>query len=123
MVERADMRNIENGVGGCLIYFENHFFQILKGPKRKMLEVYERINNDDCYTMIETLWRGPRYFRVFVEDGLFFLSDRDIALGPSTGRNLSVDMSALVGDNSKSSVTNKMFWQRIRNRILVFNVA
>jgi len=123
MVERADMKNIENGVGGCLIYFEDHFFQILEGPKRKVLQVFERIKNDPRHAEVETLWRGPRDARVFDEDGMFFLSDREIALKLSTGRNLSVDMSTLVGENGNLSVTNKMFWQRIRNRILVSNVA
>lgn len=54
---------------------------------------------------------------------MILISDKDVAMKFSTGRNLSVDMDTLMTNNEHKGVSSKMFWARIRNRILTAKVA
>lgn len=123
IVEQANEKNKKIGVSGCLVYYEEQFFQILEGPKKTVLEVFDAIRIDPRHESVETLWKGPRDSRVFSDNGMFLLSDKEISLKVSTGRDLSADMSTLVAETAHFSVNSRMFWERIRNRILVSNVA
>ena len=123
LVTKANTKNIEFGVTGCLIYYKEDFFQILEGPKREVLRTFEAIRTDYRHEDIEILFKGPRQQKVFKENGMILLSDRDVAMRFTTGRNLSVDINTLVVNNEHDGLSSKMFWERIRNRILTARVA
>ncbi|MGB6153787.1 MAG: BLUF domain-containing protein [Pricia sp.] len=123
IVETSNIKNLENGLTGCLIYYKDYFFQVLEGPKKKVLKTFEAIRQDSRHQHVETLYKGLRNRRIFTQNGMILLSDKEIATKYSTGRNLSVDMKTLIADDSHKGITSKMFWERIRNRILTSEVA
>jgi len=123
LIENADSKNIERDVSGCLVYYENDFFQILEGPKKNVLTVFNEIKNDTRHSNVEVLWKGPRDKRIFPGAGMMLLSDRTIQTGISTGRRLAFDMRTLILDNDFKGMSSRMFWERIRNRIRTTKVA
>jgi len=124
MVEHSNFKNIKNDLTGCLIYYKDNFFQILEGPKREVLETFGKIQKDSRHKEIKVLYKGPRSQRVFGEKGMILLSDKDIATEYSTGRSLSVDLNTLFTDDlDHMALSSKLFWERIRNRILTSEVA
>ena len=123
MVEHANEKNQECGVSGCLVYFENQFFQILEGPKREVLKIASEIFEDSRHTDAKVVWKGPRDGRIFKNDGMVLLSDRAIASSLSTGRDLKIDMQELLADKQRNLASSRLFWERIRNRIITAQVA
>ena len=123
LTQRAEQRNVELDVSGCLVFYENNFFQILEGPKKNVLTVFNDIKNDKRHSDVEIIWKGPRDKRIFSNTGMMLLSDRSPQTDTSTGRSLAFDMRTLILDSEFKGLTSRMFWQRIRNRILTSKVA
>lgn len=70
IVETSNAKNQANGLTGCLIYYQDHFFQVLEGPKKKVLKTFNIIRNDPRHQHVEILFKGPRDGRVFNENGM-----------------------------------------------------
>ena len=121
--EQATQRNRELGLSGCLVFYENNFFQILEGPKKNVLTVFNDIKNDSRHSDVEVIWKGPRDLKIFPDPGMMLLSDRDTQTDASTGRNLAFDMKTLIINSEFQGMSSRMFWERIRNRILTTKVA
>jgi hypothetical protein len=46
ILSQADQLNNQNGITGLLVYSNEHFFQLIEGEKNKILELFEKISND-----------------------------------------------------------------------------
>lgn len=118
----SDENNRDNRVTGCLIHYEDNFFQLLEGPKRQVLHIYEKIKNDPRHSEVDILWKGPRKERLFEDWGMILISDR-IKESNTAARDLGIDMQIMMLDTEKSAADTTAFWQRIRNRIRSPKVA
>lgn len=116
IVNTSDRNNRDVGITGCLIHYNDEFFQLLEGPKQQVLRLYEKIKNDSRHSDVELLWKGARNERIFDEWGLILVSERFKERG-TVSRNLGIDMKAMVNEGKKTMATTSMFWQQIRNRL------
>ena len=123
LTEDADQKNMELEISGCLVFYKNDFFQIIEGPKKNVLTVFNAIKQDSRHSNVEIIWKGPRDKRIFPQVGMLLLSDRITQTNVSTGRSLAFDMRTLILDTELKGMSTRMFWERIRNRILTSNVA
>lgn len=57
--------NEKNDITGSLICRADIYLQMLEGPPRKVLEVFEKIKRDDRHLEVEVLSEGPTEERLF----------------------------------------------------------
>lgn len=118
----SDSKNKDVQITGCLIHFEDHFFQLLEGPKQEVLRLYEKIKDDSRHSEVEVLWKGARKDRLFEHWGLILISDR-IKESNTAARDLGIDMKTMMLEGKKSKAGTDRFWQQIRNRLRTSKVA
>jgi len=58
LLQQAREANRECDVTGLLLHRENSFFQVLEGPERAVLEVFEKLKGDPRHQRIELLFQG-----------------------------------------------------------------
>ena len=57
--------NVKNDITGSLICRADIYLQMLEGPKSKVLEVFEKIKQDDRHLEVDVLSKGPTKERLF----------------------------------------------------------
>ena len=57
--------NEKNNITGSLICRSDIYLQMLEGPKKKVLEVFEKIKRDDRHLEVVVLSKGPVEERLF----------------------------------------------------------
>ncbi|AYN67625.1 helix-turn-helix domain-containing protein [Euzebyella marina] len=119
LVKKSDRNNKIISVTGCLIHYGDDFFQLIEGPKKKVLELFDLIGEDSRHDEVEVLWKGPRKDRIFDDWGLILISDRKRFSNDDASKDLGIDMKTILNTDSKTAIKDLQFWQRIRDRIRV----
>jgi len=65
MVERARTRNVEYGITGYLLFFDEKFMQYVEGPRAHLELIYHHIRRDSSHHNITELMREQIGRRVF----------------------------------------------------------
>lgn len=120
MARAADKKNEELQITGCLIYYKDEFFQFLEGPKNHILNLYEKICQDNRHSDVQMLWKGVRDSRVFDQWGLGLVSE-DFKKETKFTRDLGVDMRLIRNTEEQNSVSTLKFWNQIRTRLRALN--
>lgn len=123
LVTNADRTNKINSITGCLVHYENDFFQLLEGPKARVLELFDKISTDDRHEEVELLWKGPRKRRIFDNIGLILISDRKKFSHDQSVGDLGIDLQSILSNTTASAIRDLQFWQHVRNRIHLVNVS
>ncbi|MBC6999858.1 BLUF domain-containing protein [Cytophaga sp. FL35] len=123
LVKEADRVNKINSITGCLVHYEDDFFQLLEGPKARVLELFEKITADERHEEVELLWKGPRKRRIFDNIGLILISDRKKFTDDQSVGDLGLDMQTILSNTSPSTIKDLQFWQHVRNRIHLMNAS
>lgn len=58
LLNQTAHNNNELGLSGILIHTLGRFFQIIEGPKKDVVNIYEKIQNDDRHTDFLELYSG-----------------------------------------------------------------
>ncbi|MDO1498826.1 BLUF domain-containing protein [Winogradskyella maritima] len=117
IVTLSEQSNKDVGITGCLIYYEEEFFQIIEGKKSDVLNLFEKIKEDERHKKVTILWKGYRKKKIFKEPGLFFVSDRK-NFNYNHIKDLGITMQSLLRGDKKTAIKDLRFWQRIRNLII-----
>ncbi|WP_149273325.1 BLUF domain-containing protein [Pareuzebyella sediminis] len=116
LVETSDKNNRDIGVTGCLIHYKDEFFQLLEGPKQRVLMLFEKIKADPRHYEIELLWKGARNDKIFDDWGLILVSDR-VSENIMSNRKVGMDIKTMLSSKATSNASRSMFWQQVRNQI------
>lgn len=117
----AGARNVEMDVTGCLLYYDEEFFQILEGPKSNVLDIMSSIEKDDRHYDIEIIWEGIKPIRTFTSWQMVNLDNKEynFAKNSMPVKKLEQELKARVKEEN-SRITNR-FWSNIRNFLLTYD--
>lgn len=103
--------NSQNKITGCLVFYEDHFIQILEGEKNIVKKIFKKIASDLRHTEVQVLSEGSKDTRFFPDWNQDIPENVDIKM---FANNLLL-LSEFI---DKPTTTLKMFWGGI-NRLIV----
>ncbi|MFD2562349.1 BLUF domain-containing protein [Aquimarina rubra] len=109
--------NEDNNITGSLIYHRKVFFQLIEGPKKNVLKLYERIKKDKRHSDIITMWKGPKPSRDFKLWSMAMISDNNILNISYEGNTEKLNLGHLMGELDDKSLASKNLWRKVRNII------
>ncbi|REE07938.1 BLUF domain-containing protein [Winogradskyella pacifica] len=112
ILAKANIVNSERNITGCLIYHNKSFVQILEGHKNDVLQVFEKIKNDQRHHTITLLWENNVEDRFFTEWNMAYHKPNSESIKEYINNLLLLSM---LSDKSKASLLS--FWTSVR-RIL-----
>ena len=122
IISKARILNKKNGVTGSLIFHNNFFFQLIEGPKKNILRLYENIKRDTRHSDVKTIWNGPKPKRDFDHWSLAFLSDDGLLNIEKQGDIKSLNLDDLLDDDSNKIMLNSQaIWRKVRLKINAAN--
>ena len=105
----AKEKNAQRDISGCLIFHKNCFVQILEGKKEDVLQLYEKIKEDDRHNNITLLWENEVENRYFPDWNMAYYNPEDKNL------RLYLDNMLLLSELSiRSSASLLSFWASVR---------
>lgn len=119
IVDTARQRNESHNISGSLIYHRRIFFQIIEGPKREVLQLFENICNDERHTDIRTMWKGYKPKRDFGLWAMAMISDDDVFSLPSQGSTKELELGNLLGNLDDVSLASENLWRKVRNMLRI----
>ncbi|WGK63976.1 BLUF domain-containing protein [Croceiramulus getboli] len=119
ILETSRTNNEKHDITGCLVCYQNAFFQILEGPKEAVLELYAAIEEDPRHYDVELLWKGVKVDRQFEHWRLAFVSEEGKFQVAVDGRIKHIDIEKLVSNMHEPSILSDLLWKRIRNILKV----
>ncbi|MGB8703808.1 MAG: BLUF domain-containing protein [Gillisia sp.] len=83
ILEKSEKNNNKNDLTGILLFSEGNFFQIIEGEKEKILELYQKIKDDERHhNLIQIFGKDIHkesydgYEAAFVSEGACFDSEK-----------------------------------------------
>ncbi|WP_289645010.1 BLUF domain-containing protein [Maribacter aestuarii] len=117
IVNTAREMNPEFNITGSLIFHRNIFFQIIEGPKKEVLQLYENITKDKRHTDVQIMWKGYKVKRDFEDWAMATLSDDGNLEVSIQGDTKNLELSHVLGKLDKSSLASESLWRKVRNII------
>ena len=121
ILETSREMNKKYGVTGSLIYHRRVFFQLIEGPKKNILKLYNNIKKDKRHFDVITMWQGVKLYRDFEEWDMALLSDDGALDIPYEGDTKSLSLRRFMGDLDEQSVTSQNLWRMVRNVLKTAN--
>ena len=112
-------RNKKFGVTGCLIYHENIFFQIMEGPKKSVLRLYENIKQDNRHFDVLTIHQGTKLFRDFADWNMALFSEEHLLNISYQGNTEQLDLNHIMLDIEGQTLLSKNLWRKVLLQIKV----
>lgn len=116
ILESATKFNLENNITGCLVFYDNHFIQILEGEKKVVKNIFSKISTDPRHFSVQVLSEGAKEDRFFPDWNMAFT---DVSKNQTTDEvvNYANNLILLSEFIEKPTTTLMMFWAGI-NRII-----
>ncbi|WP_124981524.1 BLUF domain-containing protein [Nonlabens xiamenensis] len=117
IVEKSRENNAKFGITGCLVYYQDSFYQILEGERRDILQLYDNILKDERHNQVSLLWKGDKSVRLFKDWSLGYISPTGSFRNKLIDYDLDLDVNELLSYDLTSSKSTKVFWLQIRRMI------
>ena len=72
MLSKAKDYNAEHDITGCLLYHNNQFLQLLEGEKDQVLNLFQKISNDDRHHTVSIIESEHGEERIFGDWSMAF---------------------------------------------------
>lgn len=72
LLKASRQRNDMFQVSGLLLYLRDHFLQVLEGPRKDVLQLFENISEDPRHDQVEIMIQGEVPHRLFSEWSMAF---------------------------------------------------
>ncbi|WP_158974601.1 BLUF domain-containing protein [Cellulophaga sp. L1A9] len=116
--DTAIRTNEEHDITGCLVFYNNHFIQILEGNEVLVKKVFSKIAEDNRHSNIQVLYEGEKDQRFFPDWNMAF-TDISANSGQDTEvKSYANNLLLLSEFIEKPTTTLKMFWRGINNLII-----
>ena len=119
IIKTARSLNPEFDITGCIIYHRNIFFQIIEGPKKDILTLFDNIKNDERHKDIKVMWKGYKIRREFKNWALATISDEGVLDVQIQGSAKSLELSNVLGKLDNSAIDSENLWRKVRNIIKI----
>ncbi len=119
IIKTARSLNPEFNITGCIIYHRNIFFQIIEGPKKDILTLFDNIKNDERHKDIKVMWKGYKIRREFKNWALATISDEGVLDVQIQGSAKSLELSNVLGKLDNSAIDSENLWRKVRNIIKI----
>ena len=107
--------NERNKITGALVYHENRFFQIIEGPKSKVLDLYNILLKDERHKHIKLIWKGVRMRRTFKDWAMAFIADDRITGIKKDGVPSYMNIENLLKKLDDKELFADILWRRVLN--------
>ena len=79
VVSKAQAYNLAHEISGFLLFDGQHVLQLLEGPKREVMALFEKIKNDDRHHHVQALYEEVSEERAmpFLGMGLSFINSKE----------------------------------------------
>ncbi|MFC1703335.1 BLUF domain-containing protein [Candidatus Omnitrophota bacterium] len=74
LLQQSREKNARLGITGILLYYKNHFFQVLEGEKEKVFELFYSIKADQRHASVIMVWDQEISKRSFNDWTMAFLN-------------------------------------------------
>ena len=105
ILRQSRANNLKHDITGCLVYKNREFLQILEGPKKDVLQLFENITEDLRNRMVNKLWSQDNVPRSFNEWSMAYVDLDQEEKGFDKLRDL-VDSTSL---QKEASIVRKLF--------------
>lgn len=119
IVETSTKNNEKNSITGCLVCQDGSFFQLLEGNKSKVLEIFNKIKEDNRHYDVIELTKKVNTKRIFPKWNLALLSDTEELNQELKQKALKLDIEMGKLLHSETEKINEVFWRKVLNRIKV----
>ncbi|WP_452223084.1 BLUF domain-containing protein [Lacinutrix chionoecetis] len=117
IVSSARANNLKLKITGCLVFYEDLFFQILEGRKEDVLELYECIKRDKRHYNVTLLSKRVSLKRKFPSWSMAAISDRGEINIPLDGKPYMLNLNNIIDDEEITNNKTMLFWKRVHNII------
>lgn len=110
ILEDSRKYNEDHQITGCLLFYNNHFLQVLEGPRENLEILEHKIKNDPRHYGFEVLERGEITRRMYPNWTMAFNDDKP---SPDTVKNGRIDLDEFVDLSNltrKTSTAKNLFW-------------
>lgn len=106
--------NSANGITGCLIYNSGTFIQILEGRKKIVLQLYEKIKDDNRHTDTRIFSEDKISERTFPGWGMAYFPIEENLVTATEFEQFKRNIILLADLSKPTNVTAIIFWKRIK---------
>ncbi|MBU2995582.1 BLUF domain-containing protein [Cellulophaga baltica] len=117
ILEEANDFNSKHNITGCLVYYNNHFIQILEGEKKIVKDIYKKISTDKRHKNVITLSEGEKDIKFFPDWNMAYASPNASEVHLEEVKMYANNLLLLSEFMDKPTTTLKMFWEGIRRVI------
>lgn len=118
ILNAANRFNSENKITGCLVFYDNHFIQILEGERNIVKKLFSKISLDPRHTNVQLISENIKDTRFFSDWNMVFT---DISKNESQTvevKNYANNLLLLSEFMDKPTTALKMFWAGITRLII-----
>lgn len=107
--------NKKDKITGALVFHENKFFQIVEGPKSRILNLYKILLKDNRHKNVRLIWKGVRLKRTFKDWSMAFISDDKITGLKRDGIPSHMNIRELINKLEDKELFADILWRRVLN--------
>lgn len=115
ILETSRTNNAENGITGCLVYYNDRFIQILEGNQQDVQECYQKIQKDDRHRQVRIIAENAVEKRTFPEWGMAYFPINKNHVNRSELEQFRRNFKLLADFSKPESVTNILFWVKVKS--------
>ena len=110
----TERNNVKKEMTGCLLFYQNVFFQLIEGPRKEVLCLYNKIKNDKRHRDIDIIWKGAKPKRNFTSWVVPKVKNEKVLYFVAPNASKEINMQELVDDELDNSLTSRELWLKIR---------
>lgn len=113
ILSTANSKNAALNISGCLVFHNGYFVQILEGKKEDVIELFEKIKEDDRHHNVSLLGENSIEQAYFPEWNMAYYEPNDQSV-----RHFVYNMISMAELSDKSTQSLQTFWAEVRKVLL-----
>lgn len=114
ILKTSRTNNADNGVTGCLIYYNNKFIQILEGTQQAVRETYNKIKIDRRHSEVRLIAENATDEKTFPQWGMAYSPIDEKNSSPSESDQFRKNLALLADFSKPVSVSTILFWKKVK---------
>ncbi|SDB63063.1 AraC-type DNA-binding protein [Flavobacteriaceae bacterium MAR_2010_188] len=111
--------NTNRNITGCLINYNDSFFQILEGSKNDILSLMKKIKSDDRHSDLEIIWSGFRSHRSFHNFSMAYINNDEVRTISDRNKAIDTDVLDIIKTHQRKTIPVSRFWEQVKNQLMV----
>ena len=120
ILQTARVVNSSLNITGCLVFFNNLFFQLLEGDQKSVTSLFSAIRTDHRHRNVELMVQEPTEDRLFPNWGMAYYPVNDKEVGKPEFEQFKRNLILLSDFSEASTITEIRFWNEVKKKLLGF---